>query len=168
MISLADGGFVGKHFTRGLDRKGPKNYTTPPMTEQKDKDPKAALHKKIEQIKGQLAKEKESGKDLKKDPTCRQLRKTLKRVQRRLSGLATYTLEQQVERVDRFTELINARLSDLTQGAKKTEGNPYVHSLRKRIKSLTKRRKGLDRKIKKQAAKASSAPAAESPPAESK
>ncbi|HXG62522.1 MAG TPA: hypothetical protein VNO22_14215 [Planctomycetota bacterium] len=124
-------------------------------------DPKESLKKKIAELKGQLAQHKAAGKDLKKDPTCRQLRKTLKRTQRRLALLTPLTFEQKVAQVAKFTEVINKRLGELTQGAKKVQGNPYVHSLRKKLKSLNKRKKKLDRIAKKQSQQA--APA--SPPA---
>jgi uncharacterized membrane protein YfbV (UPF0208 family) len=124
-------------------------------------DPKENLKKKIAELKGQLAQHKAAGKDLKKDPTCRQLRKTLKRAQRRLALLTPLTFEQKVAQVAKFTELINKRLGELTQGAKKVQGNPYVHSLRKKLKSLNKRKKKLDRIAKKQPQQA----APTSPPA---
>lgn len=124
-------------------------------------DPKENLKKKIAELKGQLAQHKAAGKDLKKDPTCRQLRKTLKRAQRRLALLTPLTFEQKVAQVAKFTEVINKRLGELTQGAKKVQGNPYVHSLRKKLKSLNKRKKKLDRIAKKQPQQA----APTSPPA---
>lgn len=124
-------------------------------------DPKENLKKKIAELKGQLAQHQAAGKDLKKDPICRQLRKTLKRAQRRLALLTPLTFEQKVAQVAKFTEVINKRLGELTQGAKKVQGNPYVHSLRKKLKSLNKRKKKLDRIAKKQQQQA--APA--SPPA---
>lgn len=128
-------------------------------------DPKENLKKKIAEIKNQLAQHQAAGKDLKKDPTCRQLRKTLKRAQRRLALLTPLTFEQKVAQVAKLTELVNKRLGELTQGAKKVQGNPYVHSLRKKLKSLNKRKKKLDRIAKKKQEQA--APASPSaPPAE--
>lgn len=135
-------------------------------------DPKESLKKKIAEIQDQLAKNKAAGKDVKKDPTCRQLRKTLKRAQRRLALLSPLSFDQQQQRVSKLTDLVNKRLGELTQGAKKVQGNPYVHSLRKKIKALNKRKKKLDRVGKKAAAKAhpapAPAPAAPPPPAEQK
>jgi hypothetical protein len=126
-------------------------------------DPKDALKKKIDDLKGQLAKAKEAGKDFRKDLNVRQLRKTLRRTQRKLMLLSPLTFEQKVARVSKLTDLVAKRLSELTQGAKKVQANPYVHSLRKKTKSLTKRKKKLDRIAKKVAAAAK--PAAAPPPA---
>ena len=58
-----------------------------------------------------------------------------------------------------FLELMTNRLSELTKESKKTADNAYVHSLRKKLKSLNKQKKRLDRQGKKQAAK-NPAPAA--------
>jgi hypothetical protein len=127
-------------------------------------DPKEKLKKKIAELKDQLAKNKAAGKDLKLDATCRQLRKTLKRTQRRLGLLTPLTLEQKNVRVGKLTDMINKRYGELTQGSKKVQGNPYVHSMRKKIKSLNKKKKKLDRIAKKMAAKAApAAPAATAP-----
>ena len=135
------------------------------MTEAKD--PKEGLKKKIGDLQDQIDKQKAAGKDLKKDPTCRQLRKTLKRSQRRLALLTPLSYDQKVARVGKLTDLVTKRLGELTQGSKKVMGNPYVHSLRKKVKALNKQKKKLDRIAKKQAAKAApaSAPPAAPPPA---
>lgn len=127
-------------------------------------DPKEDLKKKIEDLKGKLAKQKEAGKDPKTDPESRKLRKSLKRAQRRLRLQTPASLEDRTKRTDLFLELINKQLSDLQQGGKKTTENAYVHSLRKKVKSLNKLKKRLDRQTKKQAAKA----AVSAPPAEEK
>jgi hypothetical protein len=126
-------------------------------------DPKEALKKKIADLKDQLAKQKAAGKDLKKDAACRQMRKTLKRAQRRLSLLTPLTFEQKSTRVGKITDMINKRMGELTQGAKKVQANPYVRSLRKKLKSLNKAKKKLDRIAKK--AEAAKAAAAAPPPA---
>jgi hypothetical protein len=117
-------------------------------------EPKEKLKKKIADLEDQLAKNKAAGKDLKLDPTCRQLRKTLKRTQRRLSFLTPLNLEQRGIRVGKLTDLINKRYEELTQGSKKVQGNPYAHSMRKKLKSLNKKKKKLDRIAKKLAEKA--------------
>jgi hypothetical protein len=126
-------------------------------------DPKEALKKKIADLKDQVAKQKAAGKDSKKDPAFRQLRKTLKRAQRRLAILSPLNFDQKVARVAKLTDLLAKRLSDLTQGAKKVQANPYVRSLKKKTKSLNKRKKKLDRIAKKLAAK--NAPPKAAPPA---
>src|SRR5262245_59209636 len=126
-------------------------------------DPKDALKKKIADLKDQLAKQKAAGKDLKKDGACRQMRKTLKRAQRRLALLTPLSFEQKVARVGKITDMVNKRMGELTQGAKKVQANPYVRSLRKKLKSLNKSKKKLDRIAKK--AEAAKAAAAAPPPA---
>jgi hypothetical protein len=135
-------------------------------------DPRELLKRKISDLQDQLAKQKAAGKDLKKDATCRQLRKTLKRAQRKLALLSPLTLEQKQARNAKFSELIAKRLSELTQGQKKVQANPYIHSLRKKTKSLNKQKKKLDRVAKKLAANKPAkaappppAPAAPPPPA---
>jgi len=130
-------------------------------------DPKEKLKKKIADLRDQLAKNRAAGKDLKADATCRQLRKTLKRAQRRLVLLTPLTLEQRQTRVGKIMDLVNKRLEELTQGSKKVQGNPYVHSMRKKLKSVNKRKKKLERITKKLAGKAgAAAPAAPAAPAE--
>src|SRR5258706_8684511 len=126
-------------------------------------DPKEALTKKITDLKEQIAKAKAAGKDLKKDLAVRQLRKQLKRTQRRLALVTPLNHEAKVARVTKLTDLLSKRLSELTQGAKKVQANPYVRSLKKKTKSLNKRKKKLDRIAKKMAAKA--APKAAAPAA---
>jgi hypothetical protein len=132
-------------------------------------DQKEALKKKVADLKEKVAKEFAAKKDSKKDPAFRQLRKELKRAQRRLSLLSPLTQEQKVNRVAKLTDMLAKRLSELTQGAKKVQANPYVRSIKKKTKSLTKRKKKLDRIAKKLAAKAAPAkapaPAAAAPAA---
>ena len=125
-------------------------------------DPKEALKKRIADLKEKVVKEHAAGKDSKKDPALRSLRKQLKRAQRRLSLLTPLNHEQKVARVSKLTDLLAKRLSELTQGAKKVQANPYVRSLKKKTKSLNKAKKKLDRVAKKIAAKnaAKAAPAA--------
>ena len=131
-------------------------------------DPKEALKKKVADLKDQVAKQFAAGKDSKKDPAFRELRKQLKRAQRRLALLSPLSLEQKTARVAKLTDLLSKRLSELTQGAKKVQANPYVRSIKKKTKSLNKRKKRLDRIAKKLAAKnappkAAPAPAAAAP-----
>jgi hypothetical protein len=132
-------------------------------------DQKEALKKKVADLKEKVAKEFAAKKDSKKDPAFRKLRKELKRAQRRLSLLSPLTQDQKVTRVAKLTDMLAKRLSELTQGAKKVQANPYVRSIKKKNKSLTKRKKKLDRIAKKLAAKAAPAkapaPAAAAPAA---
>src|SRR5690349_2598228 len=116
-------------------------------------DPKEALKKKIADLKEKVAKEFAAGKDSKKDPALRQMRKDLKRAQRRLALLTPLTHEQKVARNAKLTEFLTKRMSELTQGAKKVQANPYVRSIKKKNKSLNKAKKKLDRIAKKLAAK---------------
>lgn len=127
-------------------------------------DAKETLKKKITELKDQVAKQFAAGKDSKKDPAFRELRKSLKRAQRKLSLLSPLNHDQKVTRVAKLTDLLAKRLGELTQGAKKVQANPYVRSIKKKTKSLNKRKKKLDRIAKKIAAKA--APAAAAAPAQ--
>jgi hypothetical protein len=128
-------------------------------------DLKEALKKKISDLKAQVAKEHAAGKDSRKDPALRSLRKQLKRAQRRLSLLTPLNHEQKVARVAKLTDFLAKRLGELTQGAKKVQANPYVRSLKKKTKSLNKRKKRLDRIAKKLAAKNAPKAAPAAPPA---
>ena len=131
-------------------------------------DPKEALKKKIADLKDQVTKAHAAGKDSKKDPELRKVRKQLKRAQRRLSLLTPLTHDQKVARVAKLTDFLTKRMSELTQGAKKVQANPYVRSIKKKTKSLNKRKKKLDRIAKKLAAKNAppkAAPAAPAAPA---
>jgi len=130
-------------------------------------DQKEALKKKVADLKEKVAKEFAAKKDSKKDPVFRKLRKDLKRAQHRLALLSPLTHDQKVARVTKLTDMLTKRLSELTQGAKKVQANPYVRSIKKKNKSLNKRKKKLDRIAKKVAAKAvvKAAPAVPAAPA---
>ena len=121
-----------------------------------------ALKKKIDELKKQLAGQKESATP---DPKARALRKELKRAQRRLASMTPLSLENQLKRSQKILDLIGKTLGELTKGAKKVVGNPYVHSLRKKTKSYNKRIKKTNRLLEKRK-KDSPAPATESKPAE--
>jgi chromosome segregation ATPase len=121
-----------------------------------------ALKKKIDELKKQLAGQEEASKA---DPKARALRKELKRAQRRLATLTPLSLENQLKRSQKILDLIGKTLGELTKGAKKVVGNPYVHSLRKKTKSYNKRIKKTNRLLEKR--KKDGAPAApEAKPAE--
>ena len=129
-------------------------------------EPKEELKKKIESLNKQLADLKAAGKDLKKDATARQVRKTLKRAQRRLRLLTPLSTEKRLERVGKLSEMLTKRLGELTQGQKKVQANPYVRSIKKKTKSLNKLKKRLERRQKKAAANAPPAAPADAKPAE--
>jgi len=131
-------------------------------------DAKEELKKKIESLTKQIADLKAAGKDLKKDPTARQVRKTLKRAQRRLRLLSPLSTEKGLERVAKLSEMLTKRLGELTQGQKKVQANPYVRSIKKKNKSLNKLKKRLERRQKKAAANAPAAAPADAKPAEGK
>jgi len=120
-----------------------------------------ALKKKIDELKKQLEAHKDSkNTDLK----ARALRKELKRTQRKFAVLTPLSLDNQLKRSQKVLDLIGKELGELTKGAKKVVGNPYVHSLRKKTKSYNKRIKKINRLIEK---KKKDAPAAvEAKPAE--
>lgn len=121
-----------------------------------------ALKKKIEELKKQLAGHKDAAKG---EPTSRALRKELKRAQRRFASLTPLSLENQLKRSQKILDLIGKTLGEITKGAKKVVGNPYVHSLRKKTKSYNKRIKKANRLLEKRKKDAGPAPA-ESKPAE--
>ena len=129
-------------------------------------DLKEDLKKKIESISKQITEQKAAGKDLKKDATCRQLRKSLKRAQRKLHLLTPLTGQPLMDRVGKLADALSKRLGELTQGQKKVQANPYVRSIRKKTKSINKLKKRLERRAKKAAAKAPPAAAAPAKPAE--
>ena len=122
-------------------------------------DPREALKKKIDELTKKLA-----GKD-KKEAGVREMRKDLKRAQRRLRLLSPLPLDKAQERVGKLAEMLAKRLSDLTQGQKKVQANPYVRSIKKKNKSLNKLKKRLERWAKKAAAKAAPPKAAPAPAA---
>ena len=122
------------------------------------------LRKKIEELRKKLGASKEAGKA---DPARRALRKELKRAQRRLAILTPLSLENQLKRSQKVLDLIGKTLGEITKGAKKTVGNPYVHSLRKKTKSYNKRIKKANRlleKAKKGQAPTEAKPAEGAPP----
>ena len=129
-------------------------------------DAKEELKKKIDGLAKQIADQKAAGKDARKDLTVRQLRKTLKRAQRRLRLQTPVSMEKRLERVGKLSDMLSKRLGELTQGQKKVQANPYVRSVKKKNKSLNKLKKRLERKIKNAAAKAPPAPAPAAAPAE--
>ena len=121
------------------------------------------LKKKVETLKGQLKGQKEW-----KSAEARKLRKQLKRAQRRVTVLTPQPLEARHKRVSRQNEIIGKILGDMSKAMKKPAENPFIHSLRKKVKSLNKRTKKLDRLIKKKTpapAAAAPAPAPEPPKA---
>ena len=120
-----------------------------------------ALKKKIDELKKQLAGQKDAKND---DLKVRGLRKDLRRAQRRLAGLTPLSLDNQLKRSQKILDLIGKELGELTKGAKKVVGNPYVHSLRKKTKSYNKRIKKINRLIEKKKKDAPAAP--EAKPAE--
>jgi Zn-dependent M32 family carboxypeptidase len=128
-------------------------------------DQKEALKKTITELADKLSKLKAAGKDLKKDADARASRKALKRAQRRLALLSPLTHDQKIARQTKLVDMINKRLGELTQGAKKVQANPYVRSCKKKLKSLNKLKKRLDRQAKKAQAKAAPAAAAAAPAA---
>src|SRR5437762_13211064 len=89
-------------------------YITRPMA-----DPKAALKKKVEDLKAKVAKEHAAGKDSKKDLAFRSLRKELKRAQRRLALVTPLSHEQKAAPVSQLTDLLSKRAGGLTQAVTK-------------------------------------------------
>ena len=75
-----------------------------------------ALKKKIADLKEKVAKEFAAGKDSKKDPAFRTLRKELKRAQRRYALLTPLSLENQLKRSQKVLDLIGKELGEITKG----------------------------------------------------
>ncbi|MBI2931069.1 MAG: hypothetical protein HYY16_05410 [Planctomycetes bacterium] len=121
-------------------------------------DKQEALKKIIAEFKEKVSKQTAASKEPKNDPELRELRKQLKRAQRRLAKITKYSLEESVKRTQKRSDIISKLLSDMTKGAKKVQADPYVHSLRKKSKSLNKRLKKLNRLIEKQKKAAPPAP----------
>ena len=107
------------------------------------------LRKKVDELKKHLAGLKDAKKN---DPKAREARKSLKRAQRRLALISPKALEDRLKNNQKVLDLISKTLSEMTKGAKKVVGNPYVHSLRKKTKSYNKRIKKLNRLIEKKKA----------------
>ncbi len=126
-----------------------------------------ARKKKIAELKEKLAKQVAAApKDAKKgtDAVARKLRKHLKREQRHLARSVSLTLEERLKFTQKRLDQTGKLLTDMTKGMKKVQGDPYVHSLRKRTKSLNKRLKKINRTIEKQKKSAAPAPAAPAAP----
>ncbi len=85
-------------------------------------------------------------------------RTRLKRVQRRLRKMRVVPFEELQKRTQQRADQIGKALSDMTKGMKKVQANAYVHSYRKKVKSLNKKVKKFARIQKKKEAQA---PAAE-------
>lgn len=84
-------------------------------------------------------------------------RKKLKRLQRRLRKMQVLPFEERQKRTQKQSDYIGKHLSDMTKGMKKVEGNAFVHSMRKKVKSLNKKLKKFARIAKKAEAAASPA-----------
>ncbi len=76
-------------------------------------------------------------------------RKKLKRLQRRLRKMQVLPMEERQKRTQKQSDYINKHFSDMTKGMKKVQGNAFVHSMRKKIKSLNKKLKKFARIAKK-------------------
>ena len=88
-------------------------------------DPKEALKKKVADLKDQVAKAKAAGKDSKKDPAFRTLRKQLKRAQRRLALLSPLNHEEKVNRVAKLTDLLAKRNEALESIARRDAATAF-------------------------------------------
>ena len=128
-------------------------------------DKKEELKKQIAELKEKISKLRAAGKESKKDPELRKLVKALKRVQRQHAELLKPSLEDDLKKTQKQMDIVGKMLSDMTKGAKKVMGDPYVHSLRKKTKSLNKRIKKVNRLIAKKAPKEAPAAAAAAPQA---
>jgi hypothetical protein len=104
-------------------------------------NPEEKLKASMEILKKRVAKASAS-KSQKKEQVLRALRKSLKRVQRKQSRARTFTTEQQVQKVQKLQEALNKRADELKKQGKKA-GDPYVRSISKKTKTLSRRLKAL-------------------------
>lgn len=116
------------------------------------------LKKEITELKARLAEAVKAAKDPKKDALVRTLRKKVKRAQRRLRLAKPVTLQEKLTDYQKRLDTVGKLLSDLTKNAKKSAGDPWVHSLRKKTKSMNRRIKKVNRLIAKQPKPAEAAP----------
>jgi capsule polysaccharide export protein KpsE/RkpR len=107
------------------------------------------IGKEIEILKEKIKKRGQRVKDPKKDLILRRMRKGLKRAQRKLARLTPLSIKEQVERTQRLMEMINKRIDILTKKGKRSD-DPYVHSLRKRLKSLNKQLKRQNKSLEEE------------------
>lgn len=96
-------------------------------------------------IKGQVEKLKAKGPN---DPLFRQVRKKLKRFQRRYAILKPVTIEEKLARMKKMVEILNGKLEALKKKGKKP-GNAYFNSLSSKIKSFNKKIKKCSKIIEK-------------------
>ena len=109
------------------------------------------LTKEIEDLKTKVREQKKNTKDAKGvDPVLRGMVKKLKRAQRNLRCNTPRSLQEKLAENQKILDVIEKKLSELTKSTKKDAGDPQIHSLRKKVKSRTRRGKKLNRLIKKQ------------------
>ncbi len=112
-------------------------------------DAKNRTEKKIDDLKGKVVERRKKSEDARKDAELRKLRKKLKRAQRKFVNAAPFPLQARKERDQKLLDLISKQLTAITKNTKKSPGDPFVHSLRKKVKSLNRRVKKATRLIKK-------------------
>jgi DNA repair exonuclease SbcCD nuclease subunit len=76
-------------------------------------------------------------------------RARLRRVSRKLRKITKPTFEERQKSTQKQLDIISKQLADMTKGMKKVQANAYVHSLRKKVKSLNKKIKRFARIQKK-------------------
>lgn len=76
-------------------------------------------------------------------------RTRLRRVHRKLQKMRTLPFEEKQKAAQKQLDLISKRHSEMTKGMKKVQANAFVHSLRKKLKSLNKKVKKFARVQKK-------------------
>ena len=112
-------------------------------------DAKDQIKKKIDDLQGKVEELRKKTEDARKDAELRKQRKKLKRAQRKFARTTPFPLQARKERDQKLLDLISKQLTDLTKNTKKSPGDPFVHSLRKKVKSLNRRIKKATRLIKK-------------------
>lgn len=99
----------------------------------------------LEELKGKIARYKQGLKELMQGPDpqakreeIRALRKQLKRTQRKYRKLLPMSVEEKIKLHQYLLDNVNRQLSDLQKEGRKAQGDPWIHSLRKKIKTHNK------------------------------
>ena len=113
----------------------------------------AELTEKLTGLRGDLKKAMEEG--------GRKARKNLRRVQRKITEVTenNSTLEEKQARLQKLSDHIGKLSTDFQKSLTKGQINAFDHSLRKKVKSLTRRLKHVGRRIETHKQKHPPAPA---------
>lgn len=122
----------------------------------------AEIQKIREEIKKASGKEGADKRALRLQ--TREMRKLLKRKQRKLSAAKPMTQADRLKRLQKLLENVTAQQSELQKNTKKKTGDPNVHSFSKKVRSLNRRIKKINRIMENHKAPEAPAAAAPQPP----